>query len=86
MSVEFHDVKNRQRSYRMIIRHVNDPYRFWLAWVLSTKLNSSADSYRQSSGVCLCRENWVSKLLAVNRIHLYDDATLKRDTSYLGIY
>ncbi|GFW50254.1 hypothetical protein TNCV_4696721 [Trichonephila clavipes] len=38
--VDFPDAENRQRSYRMIIRHEKDPLSVRLAWMLSTKLNS----------------------------------------------
>ncbi|GFW98990.1 hypothetical protein TNCV_1782091 [Trichonephila clavipes] len=57
-SVDFHDAENRQRTCRIIIRHVKDPKRVCLAWVLSAKLNPSAGSHRQSSGASL----WGRKL------------------------
>ncbi|GFS76103.1 hypothetical protein TNCV_4666931 [Trichonephila clavipes] len=40
--------KSTERPYRMIIRHVKDPLSVCVAWVLSAKLNPSAD-YRTSS-------------------------------------
>ncbi|GFT02851.1 hypothetical protein TNCV_1846631 [Trichonephila clavipes] len=65
-SVEFYDAENRQRSCRMIIRHVKDP----LALVLSAKLNPSVGSCRQSSGAFLWGRNWASKLPVVVGVRL----------------
>ncbi|GFU40037.1 transient receptor potential cation channel subfamily M member 3 [Trichonephila clavipes] len=53
--------------------------------VLSAKLNPSTGSHHQSSGVSLKGGNWASKLSAAIGIRL-NGATLKRDTSFRGMY
>ncbi|GFV58094.1 ras-specific guanine nucleotide-releasing factor RalGPS2 [Trichonephila clavipes] len=41
-SVDFHDVRNRQRPCRMTIRHPKNSFSACLAWVISAKLNTFA--------------------------------------------
>ncbi|GFY30809.1 hypothetical protein TNCV_3119691 [Trichonephila clavipes] len=84
-SVDFHDAEKRQRTCRLIKRHVKNPRMpVWLG--CSRHVKNPKYGFASSEFRCYpLGRNWTSKLPAATGIRLYG-AALKRDISFRGMY